>query len=48
MSDKQRKDEEHEVEGHAKHSAHAEPTEDNEVEAHIRHSNVRMDSPKKD
>jgi hypothetical protein len=45
MSDEQRKDEETEVEGHVKHSAHAEPTEEieneDEVEAHVRHSNVR-------
>ena len=45
MSDEQRKDEEHEVEGHAKHSAYDEPTEDteneDEVEAHVRHSQPR-------
>ena len=45
MSDEQRKNEEAEVEGHVKHSAHAEPTHeiesDDEVEAHVRHSNVK-------
>ena len=49
MSDEQRKEEEPEVEGHVKHSAHDEPSaegEDNEVEAHVRKSNVRMDSPR--
>jgi hypothetical protein len=49
MSDEQRKDEEHEVEGHVKHSAHDEPAEfgeDNDVEAHVRHANVRMDAPR--
>ena len=45
MSDEQRKEEETEVEGHVKQSAHDEPTEDteneDEVEAHVRHSQVR-------
>ena len=39
MSDEQRKDEEAEVEGHAKHLVNDEPAEDeteDEVEAHVR------------
>jgi hypothetical protein len=50
MSDEQRKDEDAEVEGHAR-STHVsiEPAEDDaddEVEAHVRKSNMRMDSPR--
>jgi len=45
MSDEQRKDEEAEVEGHVKHSAHDEPAEDtdteDEVEGHVRHTTPR-------
>jgi hypothetical protein len=49
MSDEQRKDEEAEVEGHAKHAEHDEPAaeeDENDVEAHVRRANVRMDSPR--
>jgi hypothetical protein len=49
MSDEQRKDEEIEVEGHAKHAENDEPAQDeteDEVEAHVRRANVRMDSPR--
>jgi hypothetical protein len=49
MSDEQRKDEDVEVEGHAKHAEHDEPAEgedENDVEAHVRRANVRMDSPR--
>jgi hypothetical protein len=50
MSDEQRKDEDTEVEGHARHAANSEPAaegeDDDEVEAHVRKTNVRMDSPR--
>jgi len=49
MSDEQRKEEEAEVEGHAKHLVNDEPAEgedENDVEAHVRRANVRMDSPR--
>ena len=50
MSDEQRKDEEPEVEGHARHAANDEPSDEteteDEVEAHVRKTNVRMDSPR--
>jgi hypothetical protein len=50
MSDEQRKDEETEVEGHARHAendeAAAEDEDENDVEAHVRRANVRMDSPR--
>ena len=49
MSDEQRKDEDIEVEGHAKHAENDEPAQDeteDDVEAHVRRANVRMDSPR--
>ena len=48
MSDEQRKDEETEVEGHARHAENDEPAaeDENDVEAHVRRANVRLDSPR--
>ena len=48
MSDEQRKDEETEVEGHAKHAENIEPTEEteDEVEAHVRKSQPRHTTPR--
>jgi len=45
MSDEQRKDEEPEVEGHARHAANDEPSDEteteDEVEAHVRKTQPR-------
>jgi len=52
MSDEQRKDEEHEVEGHVRHGGghgmndEPETDDEDEVVAHVRKANVRMDSPR--
>jgi hypothetical protein len=45
MSEDQRRNEETEVEGHAKLAADEQTDEENDVEAHVRHASVRMDSP---